>query len=721
MNERVGRIAAIWLLSTCLGAAAQTPPRALIVKNVTVADPVRPNLLPNQTVVIRDGRILIVNDAANVSVNNSDRAQIVDGAGKYLIPGLWDMHVHVGGAGDSVLVLMAVNGVTHVRDMGGDLFAVRDLQDRIAAGALVGPTVKTAGPILEDRRWLKRARQSLPYPIEHRIPTANPFEARVAVAMAAELGVDFIKTRNVTSATSFDAIISAAKARGLVTAGHEPMTVSIAEAARLGQRSFEHLPFLSLCLPGQEATEAQIAETVKAMVDHGAYAAPTLIASWLRVSPVKELRARLEGDDPLLRYLSSDAKAAWLAQLEDQAGEEGGLDWAGMLERSLPMLQRMHRAGAPLLTGTDLSVPFVYPGFGVHTELAMMVDKLGLTPREALATATANPAALMGFSEREGGVKSGMNANLALLEANPFEDIAAVGKIHAVILRGRLLDKDELETLKDWAAANKDAKPTAPALLDRKRQACAAKPTEACAAELGRYFFVKGDYETSAGYFEKAGALAGAERGRYAEMRLDALANLVYDEQAECAVLRGPLETALAARQDDPAARMAILARALEPLSKRSCAETLAQCLPHVAQIEPSRLPPEELAAHQRFMAEYWLRVAKDPERAFSHRQATMPAGWQDDALALRELAQWCFDQNLKLPEARRFAARSAELAAAELQKGRSRLLEAAILDAMDRPAEAAAIIEKILASFSNDYLRGLHQKYQDRAAKLNR
>jgi len=718
MNLSIGRIIIAAIMAGAIGARTQDE-AALVVRNVNVADPGRDEILTDQTVVIRQGRILLINDAANVAVTGLEHAVVVDGAGKWLIPGLWDMHVHVGGAGDAVAMLMAAHGVTHVRDMGGDLLAVRDLRQRIDRGALTGPQIITAGPILEDRRWLERAKQTMPGGLSHRIPVGSPLEARAVVDMVADMGVDFIKTRNVTSAEVFDALIDAAKARGLYVAGHEPMTVSLAEAARLGQRSFEHLPFLSLTLPGQEAGDDQIEKTAATLAIQGAYVTPTLISTRLRNHKVAEMRGWLEGGDPRMAWISKSAREAWKAQLEDMAGEEGGLDWPSMISRSHDILKRMRAAGVPVLAGTDLGVAFVFPGAGLHDELALLVEQAGLTPREALAAATLNPARLAGLAKREGAVRPGMNANLALLDGDPFADIANVRKIHAVILRGRLLDRAALDRLIERAIAEKDAEPGGLAFVAARQAACDKQPTADCAGALGLHLFAKGDYVEAAERFDQARDLADDDAPRYAEAALEARIDALHEGAIGCQALHDALAAALAGHEDDANARMAILARALDVLAKKDCADGLTRYLPALAAIEADGLKPLERAARDRHIAEYWLRVANDPERAFKQRVANLPADWEQNPLALRELAQWCLDRKLMLPKAREFAARSAELAEAALQKGRSLLLEAAVLDAMDRPAEAAATIERILAQFNNDFLRNLHKKYQDRAAAL--
>jgi imidazolonepropionase-like amidohydrolase len=221
---------------------AQQP--SLVIRNISVIDGLSPEIQPNRTVVIVGNRIKAIGEKGKVAIPK--RAKVIYGRGKYLIPGLWDSHVHLNSP-DSLPVFVA-NGITGVREMGGDFAVVKDLRDRVSTGKILGPRIKIAGPILESERWMKWATGNAKKDndtgmldiLSKRIAITDPEQARETVRKLAELGVDLIKVRNTHSADAFLAILSEAKKFNLPVAAHAPR-MNLSTASDGGLKSIEHV------------------------------------------------------------------------------------------------------------------------------------------------------------------------------------------------------------------------------------------------------------------------------------------------------------------------------------------------------------------------------------------------------------------------------------------------------------------------------------------------
>jgi hypothetical protein len=405
---------------------------------------------PDVTVLIRDGRIVAIGPDRDLPVPPG--AVTHDGSGRFVIPGLWDAHVHLSQAGSTAFPLFLANGVTSVRDMGSDLNQIRLWQRARAEGQLI-PRILTPGPKIDERS----PRDEWPGDAETRI-VGSPVEARRTVDELKAKGVDFIKVHNIHSRAVFEAIAEESRLQGLPFAGHLPDEPGALGAVALGQRTIEHGRGMLSCsaerrarirsdpdgarLTRNCAPEAVQAEILPALRRAGTWYTPTLVS--------------FRGH----RMVGAPALANWLAKLPgiEQTRPSLKRQWEEMagpapdaLERELlsgfgSLALAAKRSGVPLLAGSDLGDPYVVPGFGLHDELQLLVEA-GVSPGDVLGSATLEPARAFGLSADLGSVQPGKIADLVVLDANPLSDIRNTRRIRAVIIGGRWLDAEGLTPL----------------------------------------------------------------------------------------------------------------------------------------------------------------------------------------------------------------------------------------------------------------------------------
>lgn len=421
----------------------------LAIEHVTVIDPRTRTVLPDTTVLIDSSIIRQVGPAQATPVPHGYRR--VDGRNRYLIPGLWDSHVHLTKAGANSLALFIANGVTSVRDMGSDPEEVLRWRKEIEAGR-IGPRIKTSGRILEAKTEVARmlTERTVEPVARLRQPVANAGEARRAVAELQRLGVDHLKVRSVPDQATFEALAAEAGRVGLPLAGH-----ALAKPQELlGRlRSVEHV-LTDLPVAGPERRQL-----FRAMRDAGTSMSSTTVNfEGSILVPYQRAKALLDDRrgrlDPRRRYVGKYLLADWREQVEERRHAKEYLDIA---RKRLPAIYRdlreMHEEGVRLLAGTDVAVALIYPGFHLHEELELLVRHVGLPPMEVLRIATHNPAEFYRHEGRFGGIAAGQAGDLVLLERNPLEDIRHTRTILAVIARGRLLDRAALDRLLVQAAA----------------------------------------------------------------------------------------------------------------------------------------------------------------------------------------------------------------------------------------------------------------------------
>ena len=459
----------VLLISPCgMFAFAQSPPghADLVIAHVTVVDTKSGALLPDSTVVVRDQHIVQVGPSASVTPDT--HSTVVEGRGKYLIPGLWDMHVHtVFGdwvpADEHTLQMFVVNGITGVRDMGGELNTLKDWRSRIAAGTLLGPRMIIAGPMLDG-------------PVPHfpaSAPVANAADGRRVVDDLKSQGVDFIKIQSFIPRDGYFAAVNEAKKIGITFVGHVPDVIRASEASNAGQKSIEHFTGI---FEGCSTIEDRLITGTKTLGMNVKYYDPdrakALIAlmaknqTWQVPTLVWERGQWLVdyldlSKDPLTKYAPKTWQRAWPRFTEDiiKSMDTDPLPVRQkFVQMELDMTLAMYRAGVPFMAGTDTAAGVhVFPGWSLHQELELFV-RAGLTPLQALQTATLNPARFLGRDDM-GSVDQGKIADLVLLQANPLAKIDNTRRIEAVVLNGRYLSHAELarmlKGIEDAATASK--------------------------------------------------------------------------------------------------------------------------------------------------------------------------------------------------------------------------------------------------------------------------
>lgn len=436
------------LLSSC--TARQTTPQdsSLAIAHVTVIDGTDSTPRHDQTVIIRGTRIVSVTPSASVRVPAG--ARIVEARGKYLIPGLWDMHVHTAVVrGRDVLPLYIANGVTGVRDMAGDWDTLTTWRRDIAQGRLVGPRIVASGPYLEGA----------PIPIPH-ILARTPDEARGAVDSLVGMGVDFVKVHGRLTPETYYAIARRARERGIHFTGHVPRAVGAANASDSGQRSIEHLLTIPVdCTPAESValrprftvqgalgrcSSEDLAPLYARFVRNGTWVTPTFTAQYeIAAWPERALPG-----DSLAHYLPDTLRRYVTAIFPMPDSIPPGANEAGhaMLAKRMAQVAAMHRAGVRLLAGTDAPLRNSPPGFGLHEELTLLA-RGGLSPMDILRTATLEPARYLGALDSLGTIEPGKLADLVLLDANPLTDIRNTRRIAAVVANGRLYDAKDRDRL----------------------------------------------------------------------------------------------------------------------------------------------------------------------------------------------------------------------------------------------------------------------------------
>ena len=425
------------------------------ITHVAVVDVARGSVSKDMTVTIDDDRIADV--APSGSAKPPAGARVVDGSGKFLIPGLWDMHIHtffgdwVPGGREVTLPLLLANGVTGARDMGSDLDPILAARKDVAEGRLLGPRLVVSGPMLDGEKT--------PFPAV--IVVKTPEDGRAAVRKLQSAGVDFIKIQSLVPRDAYMAIADEARQRKIVFAGHVPDAIRASEAAQAGQKSFEHLigvfegsssaedallkgpkgpaKFLDTYDPARESS------LVTLLAKDETWQCPTLLwelGGWLvdvfDVSKYQEIRYAPDSwRNKTWPKFRADMTKSYITDPLPVREK--------FVQHELGIVARLKKAGVPFLAGTDTPAGVgIVPGMSLHRELERFVAA-GFTPAEALQTATVLPARFLGKEKTLGSVEKGKIADLVLLDANPVDDIRNTQKIAAVVANGRVLTRAELD------------------------------------------------------------------------------------------------------------------------------------------------------------------------------------------------------------------------------------------------------------------------------------
>jgi Amidohydrolase family len=440
-------------------AAAQTPPNAeMSIRHATIINVATGAELKDQTVKIQGNRLLSINPTQD----SDDAAPAsIDAHQGYLIPGLWDMHVHVHDKAE--LPLYIANGVTGIRIMSGD-------RNEAALRAELkkqppSPDIYLASAIVDGS----------PPTWPGSIIIKTPEDARRAVTEIKTSGADFIKVYNSIPRAAYFALASEAKLQHIDFEGHVPDAITAQEASAAGQRSIEHLQGMALaCSSRQQALADELARAqffrdrlaVEAkgfnsfdpqkcsalfaeFRQNATWQVPTLtvLRMWGRLDDSKVT------SDPRVAYIDRRSRDRWSERIGPQIRRWNNAEYQmarGIFSTEQKLVGGMYRAGVPLMAGTDAMNPFCFPGFSLHDELALLVDS-GLTPLAALQAATINPAKFLGRSTELGTIEPGKIADLVLLRADPLADIHNTTQIEAVWSQGQYFDKAAIAQMLEQA------------------------------------------------------------------------------------------------------------------------------------------------------------------------------------------------------------------------------------------------------------------------------
>ena len=446
--------------------------------HVTVIDATGAPAQPDMTIVVSSNRITGLGKTGSVAIPKA--AQLIDAKGKFMIPGLWDMHEHAFTEKNQELPLYSlwenvVNGVTGVRDMGDHgtptadddrpYFDNFEWRQAIASGSIIGPRLVLAGALLEGAPSARKGW----------IEIGNAAQGREAVDKLKKWGVDFIKVHNNLSRESYFAIAEESKKQGIAYSGHLTNTVSAAEASDAGQKSLEHLQGVLVNCSTQES------EMMKALQEEGGEPAllhhskpilatysdekcralfAKLVKNDTYVTPtlVRERVAPISMNDPRLAYASPNLRKEYQRSFDGFKRREGDVpDLKKLHAAHYRVVKEMQEAGVKLMAGTDGHLF----GYDLRDEMVEMVAA-GLTPMQALQTATKNPAEYFGKLDSMGTIEKSKVADLVLLDANPLDSIENTLKIRSVVLNGRLLDRNALDLMQALIKTGTNASGTNP-------------------------------------------------------------------------------------------------------------------------------------------------------------------------------------------------------------------------------------------------------------------
>lgn len=434
---------AIFAISGCARPESNPVVSAFAIADVTIIDPRKATVTPHQTLVVRGERIVQIHAATTPPPPGT---RVVDGRGRYLIPGLWDAHTHVSKTGRQSLALFLANGVTGVRDMGSNLEEVASWRRRIASGELAGPLILSSGPMLEAQSNIDRmaAEAGVEDFARQRLGVSSPQEGRAAVRRLAAAGVDQIKMRTSPDLATFVAISEEAAAQGLPFAAHPFGQAS--DMLTSGVDSLEHL----LERPALERSATDRTAFYRAIRDSGVSVSNTLVNIPSLLTPYDRgraiLAARDGSGDSRRKYLCGYLLRDWAEQVEENR-DAPFRQLLPELAQYARDLKELHGLGVPLLAGTDAGVMFVYPGFSLHDELELMVRQVGLAPMDVLRIATDGVPAYFDRRHELGAIEEGQVANLVMLDADPLLDIRNTRRISFVASAGRAFDRAALDRL----------------------------------------------------------------------------------------------------------------------------------------------------------------------------------------------------------------------------------------------------------------------------------
>lgn len=421
----------------CVLGAKSLNAQSILLKEINVVNVITGEIHRNQYVWIKDGVIKSV----TTKKPKSD-AKIIHAKEKYLVPGLWDMHTHLTMIGEPSLPLFVINGITSVRDMGGDMSKLIEWKAKEDSGDWTLPMIKTPGAIIESPQFYSLVHQLLGSSFSKtRIPITSPSEVPDVIDSLQATGIDFIKIRTIASIDVFEAIANECNKRNIAFTGHIDPSLGITRSVKSGMRSIEHTDFFQVL----KMTDDQKRTVVSSLTGKNVWFTPTFLATKsARLTPISNTKEIIEdslnSNFPKRKYLNPTLLEAWLIETQ-LAAFESPLPWDS-LSKSFNSFARMLSNQTALLAGTDVGIRGIIPGWSLHEELQLMVEKLGITPLRALQAATIEPAKMLEIDDQIGSVEVNKVANLLLLDDNPLNKISNTQQIHAIIKNGIYIDQE---------------------------------------------------------------------------------------------------------------------------------------------------------------------------------------------------------------------------------------------------------------------------------------
>ena len=467
----------ILLMVTCCPTPDIYFTDALCIDNISIIDP-ELGLIQHQTVIIKEGKILQV--LSSDGVNLSSKNRIIDGTDKFLIPGLWDAHVHFAYLEElapRMFDLFLAYGITSVRDTGGEINFTNAWKKKSLKNPTSSPRVMIAGPLLDGMPNVYDGSDHEHPPLSVGLATIS--DVRNKVNELDSMGVDLLKAYEMLTPDQFEEIMRLAKEKGLNVTGHVPLSMDVISASNAGLKSMEHMRNLELsCANNSDELLAQRQEILAlGKQDIGgilrskihALQRPLAIANYdpQRAQEVLDVLAKNETwQIPTLalatgfterpfassewqetfKYLPEAIQLSWKKEIDELMADiptpfnEKYTQWL------TNMVGQVHRNGIEIMAGTDCPIFYLTPGRSLHEELEVLV-KAGLSPLEALQTATTNPAKYFNLQNELGAVKETMWADLLILDENPLSDIRNTQRINAVIKQGHYMGRSDLDKM----------------------------------------------------------------------------------------------------------------------------------------------------------------------------------------------------------------------------------------------------------------------------------
>ena len=452
-------------------ASAQSRKYTLLITNANVVDVAAGKIIPHQLLAISNDTVKAVDDTKFAAKYKAEKQY--DAHGQYVMPGLWDMHIHLRGgdstieANKALLPLFLAYGVTTVRECGGDITpSVLEWRKQTASGELAGPRIFTAGPKLDGPHAVWAGS----------IPVVTPADVTAALDSLQKIHVDFVKIYD--SKISGDAyleIIRQAKQRGMKVTGHMPYTVELKDAASLGMDGSEHLYYIfKACSSKEDSLTRLIREREHSDRPIGLFGAlpalyntfdsakadrlfQFLAAKHFSITPTLYISKTLAGikttdhtQDSLAKYIDPKIIATYAGRVRSarRQSDEGTKFTEKYEALVMSLVPKMYKAGVNIVAGSDCgsSNSYVYPGESIHGEIKLLVSA-GLTPAQALQTSVINGSKFFGVQSQFGSLKPGKCSDLIVLEHNPLENIAAIDQLNAVLSHGKLYSRTDLDAL----------------------------------------------------------------------------------------------------------------------------------------------------------------------------------------------------------------------------------------------------------------------------------